>query len=495
MTKPSADPQEIRSRLSHPVIDADGHTVEYTPALESYIAAEGLTISLNNSFAASIGPTSYILERNKRPAPFGFDWYRCSPEERYRRHMARPSWWGVPAKNTLDLATASFPTLLAQRLESFGIDFSIVYPTLGLGFPHIHNEDVRQTTCRGINRYHADIFADHRKVLEPVAVIPLHTPEEGMIELEFAVRTLGYKAILIPSYVKRPIPAAVDASPDLANYATSIDTFGIDSPHNYDPFWAKCIELGVSVATHSPTMGIGTRSSISSYMYNHIGHFAAAGEALCKSLFFGGVTRRFPKLRVALLEGGAAWGATVYGDICNRWSKRNRGSVYNYSPSEIDLELYASLFHKHAAAQMREGIGNDARFMVEQRPVDEVDYIDEWAASGVNSLQDIYDQFVPCFFFGCEADDRMVSASFDSRLFPLSPRFNAFFSSDIGHWDVPDMREVLGEAWELVEDGLLDEQEFANFTFGNAARFYLDSNPDFFAGTNIEQEAAAIVNA
>jgi hypothetical protein len=27
------------------------------------------------------------------------------------------------------------------------------------------------------------------------------------------------------------------------------------------------------------------------------------------------------------------------------------------------------------------------------------------------------------------------------------------FSSDIGHWDVPDIAGILGEAWELVETG------------------------------------------
>ena len=46
-------------------------------------------------------------------------------------------------------------------------------------------------------------------------------------------------------------------------------------------------------------MGWGSRTSISNYMYNHIGHFATAGEALCKALFMSGVTRRFPILKFA----------------------------------------------------------------------------------------------------------------------------------------------------------------------------------------------------
>ena len=58
------------------------------------------------------------------------------------------------------------------------------------------------------------------------------------------------------------------------------------------------------------------------------------------------------------------------------------------------------------------------------------------------------------FHFGCEADDPDDRARVRHRAATRSvPRFKALFASDIGHWDVPDIREVLPEAWELVEDG------------------------------------------
>ena len=40
----------------------------------------------------------------------------------------------------------------------------------------------------------------------------------------------------------------------------------------------------------------------------------------------------------------------------------------------------------------------------------------------------------------------------------MGARLNALFSSDIGHFDVPDMTEVVPEAYELVEHGLLDRR-------------------------------------
>jgi hypothetical protein len=61
------------------------------------------------------------------------------------------------------------------------------------------------------------------------------------------------------------------------------------------------------------------------------------------------------------------------------------------------------------------------------------------------------------------------------------------FASDIGHWDVPDMRGVLPEAWELVEAGLLDEAEFQDFTYGNIVHMLTGANPDFFADTAVAE--------
>ena len=83
----------------------------------------------------------------------------------------------------------------------------------------------------------------------------------------------------------------------------------LDSEYDYDPVWAKCVELGISPSFHSVSKGVGTRLSPSNAVYNHIGHFGVAGEAVCKALFLGGVTRRFPSLNFAFLEGGRGLGA------------------------------------------------------------------------------------------------------------------------------------------------------------------------------------------
>ena len=69
------------------------------------------------------------------------------------------------------------------------------------------------------------------------------------------------------------------------------------------------------------------------------------------------------------------------------------------------------------------------------------------------------------------------------------------FSSDVGHFDVIDMSEVLEEAYELVEDGLITEADFREFVFTNAARLHASLNRDFFKGTVVEDAVAEYVVA
>jgi hypothetical protein len=118
---------------------------------------------------------------------------------------------------------------------------------------------------------------------------------------------------------------------------------------------------------------------------------------------------------------------------------------------------------------------------------------DDFAQSGLTTEDQIVDVFQRQLFFGCEADDPINAVAFERRLLPHGARLNAMFASDIGHWDVRDFRSVLPEAWELVEDGLVDADGFRDFTFGNVTRFVTAANPSFFDGTVVESAARSLV--
>jgi hypothetical protein len=113
--------------------------------------------------------------------------------------------------------------------------------------------------------------------------------------------------------------------------------------------------------------------------------------------------------------------------------------------------------------------------------------LDEFAAARIRQKEDIRDLFVPSFFFGCESDDPTVTYAFAAKANPFGAKLGAVLSSDISHFDVPDMTQVLEEAWELVEDKGMSEEDFHAFTFGNAVHLWASLNPDFFKGTAVEK--------
>jgi hypothetical protein len=264
------------------------------------------------------------------------------------------------------------------------------------------------------------------------------------------------------------------------------DTLGLDSEHDYDPVWAKCLELGIPPTFHSASSGIGLRTSISNFVYNHIGHFAAAGEAVCKALFMGGVTRRFPQLRFAFLEGGVGWACNLYSDLIGHWKKRNPEALEAVNPANLDRDVLVDFFQRYGSPAYREKLDQlpsaTGRGLLTERAVE----LDDFARCQITRPEDIRDLFVSNFYFGCEADDPLNAWAFDRRINPFGARLNAMFGSDIGHFDVPDMTEVLVEAYEGVEEGRLTEEDFRDFVFANPVRFWTGVNPHFFKGTAVE---------
>ncbi len=469
-TSKSAD---IRARLDHPVIDADGHTVECEPLFLDYLTQIG---------GASVTARYLAWTQNAGLAR----WYHLSPEQRLERRTTRPPWWGFPTKNTLDRATATLPRLLYERLDVLGLDFTVLYPTQGLFLLHLEDEEMRRAACRALNTCHAEIFREYAHRITPVAAIPMHTPQEAIDELTYAVNALGAKAIVIPSHVRRAIPTVQQENPRLSRYAVWLDTYGLDSAYDYDPFWATCTALRVAPAAHSSGMGWGSRMSVSNYVYNHIGNFAAASEALCKSLFLGGVSRRFPTLKFAFLEGGVGWACNLYADLLGHWEKRNRRAIENYNPANLDRSLLADLFARYGGERFADKLEQTHRDGPLPGDVQDPAMIDEWAACQIERAEDIRDLFVPNFYFGCEADDPLNAWAFNTHINKFGARLKAIFSSDIGHWDVPDMTAVVEEAYELVENGVITEADFRDFVFVNPASLYAETNPDFFKGTAVE---------
>ena len=170
---------KVRAQLTHPVIDGDGHWLEPIPIFLDYlrsVAGPGLTGAVEKFMKKATDTT----------------WYDIAPADRLERRLMRPTWWGEPAR-TLDRATAMIPRLFYERLDDFGIDFALVYTSLGLFFVSNPDEELRRAVARAVNHMNAEMFAPFKDRMTPAAVVPVHTPEEAIEEATYAVRQLGLK--------------------------------------------------------------------------------------------------------------------------------------------------------------------------------------------------------------------------------------------------------------------------------------------------------------
>ena len=244
-------PAEIKAKLGHPIIDGDGHWVEYDPVFAEQMRKVGGDLAADGFLAAMAVTRDSLL---------------LSVEERRRRRVSMPGFWTRQTGNTLDRATAMLPHLLYERLDEIGSDFAIVYPTAGLRLPRIKDDATRRAVIRAYNIVSAGYFKDLADRMTPAAIIPMHTPDEAIAELEFVTSQLGAKVGMFGSGMPRPVKAAQSNDPESARFTVWYDVLGIDSPYDYDPVWAKCVELGIAPTFHSSASGQGLRNSPSNFV-------------------------------------------------------------------------------------------------------------------------------------------------------------------------------------------------------------------------------------
>ena len=439
----SRSPGDIRRELDHPVVDADGHLLEVRPIVAEFVREIGGAAHADKFADAS----------NDRKFHVGGKAY---------------AWWGTP-RVARDRATAFVPSLLHERLPELGFDYAIVYPTQGLGAARTVDPDERHVLVRAYNTYYREMIRGLEDRMTIPAVIPMQSPHEAIAALEHAVG-LGLSTAMFSAHVVRE-----------GDNGPYFDLLALESPFEYDPLWQRCVDLGVAPTFHTGGQGIGLRAT-SNYMFNHIGSFSDTNQATAKALLLGGVTRRFPQLSFAFLEGGVAWGVTLLADLLARWDKRGGANIRSLAPDRLDVDTFFALLERHGGERYGRADVRDATHGLHDGAPSQ---LDEFWRAEITSPEDLVELFVPRFWFGCEADDPTNAWAFDTTRTPHAARLNAMLGSDMGHWDVPVMDQVLGEAWELVERGHLDRDDFRAFACDNAIELHARSNPTFFKGTAV----------
>lgn len=225
----------LHARLTHPVIDADGHWIEFEPTFLDYLKQVG-------------GPTMIDRYRRNEYSTGLRKWSGMTAEERRARRPLQPAWWAFPTLNSLDRATAMLPRLLYERMADLGLDFAVVYPTLALFFPAMKDQEVRGASYRAYNLMAADMFRDLEDHPIPAACIPMETLAEALAELEVVVNQLGLKVLMFASLLRRPLATTATcssrtfilaASPMIPSTPGRFVLGRIRSTPNCAPSWAR----------------------------------------------------------------------------------------------------------------------------------------------------------------------------------------------------------------------------------------------------------------
>jgi len=186
-----------------------------------------------------------------------------------------------------------------------------------------------------------------------------------------------------------------------------------------------------------------------------------------------------------------AWASALLADLIGHWDKRGGHAIGDLDPAHLDVAAVLELVDKYGTADMvrhRDRIGAHL-----SRPPGRPAVLDEFARAGVTSIEDILEPFENRLFFGCEADDPLIGVgyglNFDGREAALRP----MLGSDVSHWDAPIMNQVIVEAYELLEHGLISPEQFKEFTFTNPVQLHGGANPSFFEGTAVEVQAREVL--
>src|SRR5262249_40366386 len=158
--------------------------------------------------------------------------------------------------------------------------------------------------------------------------------------------------------------------------------------------------------------------------------------------------KRFPEVKFAFLEGGMAWARSLYSELIGHFEKRNGEAVRSFDPSIIDRAALRDYAVKWAGKggegredQIVDAMVNGLSGGIDPR------FVEEWSAGGGKSIEDIRDVFVHQFYFGCEGDDPLNALATNAMGTAFDAKLLVLYGSDIGHWDVPDMKECAEEAY------------------------------------------------
>jgi hypothetical protein len=174
-----------------------------------------------------------------------------------------------------------------EFMDETGIESTVVYPTAGLAVGRIVSWEWAFAACQAYNNWLYERFTNLSPRIKGVALIPIQNIEFAVHELRRAVNELGFTGAMLPSNGE-----------------------GLKSQLGdplYWPIYEEAEKLGCCLAVHGGCHHHLGLDSFNVYFPVHALAHPIGIMIQAAAMLSHGVFDRFTRLRVAFLEGGAAW--------------------------------------------------------------------------------------------------------------------------------------------------------------------------------------------
>ncbi|MGE4649425.1 MAG: amidohydrolase family protein [Myxococcota bacterium] len=265
--------------MREPIIDADGHVVEPEDLFH-----ERLAPGLRDLAPRMIEDRGRIAFRSGKRTSF---WVRARPDS-----LSAPRGKGAPSGGSKAAVGATDPVGRLADMEVDSIREAVLYPTYGLMIQGVKEPEAEAALCRAVNDWLAEYCAHDPARLHGMGVIPQHNPAAALSEARRCIEGLGFCGVW-----RRP--ERIPGTPSLHD-------------PGYESLWSFLEEAGRPLAIHPGLNGLVPCDDIrrrfdDDYASMHAAHFPVELMLALTELTGFGVLDRHPQLRVAFLEGGAAW--------------------------------------------------------------------------------------------------------------------------------------------------------------------------------------------
>jgi predicted TIM-barrel fold metal-dependent hydrolase len=344
---------DVDSGLPYPLFDADNHLYEtedsltrflpkaYADAIQ-YVQVNGRTkIAIRGQISEYIpNPTFSVVAK---PGAMEDYFKHGNPEGKSRREIFGEPMKAIPAFRE--------PGARLELMNELGVARSLMFPTLASLIEERMRDDpaLIHVVVHALNQWLDDEWGfNYQGRIFTVPVISLPILEKAIEELDWVV-SRGARAILI-----RPAPVPGYRGPR---------SFALPE---FDPFWQRCVDHDVLVAMHTSDSGYarynaewdgGDREMLpfQTNAMSMINGWRPVQDAVASWVVHGALFR-FPKLKVSIIEAGAAWLFPLLDSVADAYKKAPEAFLGN-PVEEIKNRIHISPFYEDGVLDLIDLIG------------------------------------------------------------------------------------------------------------------------------------------